>query len=344
MAQLDHSPTQKKKKKKRTLIHITPVSASEHVGSVWVWVVVRRRWWPVVVVVVVSACCVPGVRGHGRLMDPPSRSSLWRLGFHNPPNYDDNQLFCGGFNLQWERYGGRCGLCGDPWPGPRDNEPGGRYANGLISRKYRVGQVIEVYVQLTANHKGYFEFRLCQHENPLTNITQECLDRHLLHLAQDSSQGGGSGSGAYSSTQDLRIKLRLPRGLTCRACVLQWKYNAGNSWGVDRLTHTGCVGCGPQEQFYGCADVAIGHDEVVVGVPPERFPWFSAGHTVTTGGAQHVTGHRFSSPQPTAPPHNTANPGEATRHQPDSEWHYGIAYVFGKWTEFTQVVKKWSQK
>ena len=32
---------------------------------------------------------------------------------------------------------------------------------------------------------------------------------------------------------------------------------AGNSWGVDE-NGTGCVGCGPQEQFRGCADVAIG--------------------------------------------------------------------------------------
>ena len=32
---------------------------------------------------------------------------------------------------------------------------------------------------------------------------------------------------------------------------------SGNSWGVDKLGR-GCVGCGPQEQFYGCADIAIG--------------------------------------------------------------------------------------
>ena len=36
------------------------------------------------------------MHGHGRLIDPPSRSSMWRYGFNNPPNYDDNQLYCGG--------------------------------------------------------------------------------------------------------------------------------------------------------------------------------------------------------------------------------------------------------
>ena len=55
--------------------------------------------------------------------------------------------------VQWEKFNGKCGLCGDPFPGPRDNEPGGKYANGIITRKYQEGQVIEVYVQLTANHK-----------------------------------------------------------------------------------------------------------------------------------------------------------------------------------------------
>ena len=37
--------------------------------------------------------------GHGRMRVPPSRSSMWRDGFGTPTNYDDNQLFCGGFNV-----------------------------------------------------------------------------------------------------------------------------------------------------------------------------------------------------------------------------------------------------
>ena len=37
------------------------------------------------------------VLGHGRLMEPPSRSSMWRLGYNTPHNYQDNELFCGGF-------------------------------------------------------------------------------------------------------------------------------------------------------------------------------------------------------------------------------------------------------
>ena len=37
------------------------------------------------------------VSGHARLVEPPSRASMWRYGFDTPPNYNDNEGFCGGF-------------------------------------------------------------------------------------------------------------------------------------------------------------------------------------------------------------------------------------------------------
>lgn len=37
------------------------------------------------------------VSGHGRLMDPPARNAMWRFGYPNPVNYNDNELFCGGY-------------------------------------------------------------------------------------------------------------------------------------------------------------------------------------------------------------------------------------------------------
>jgi hypothetical protein len=37
---------------------------------------------------------------------------------------------------------GKCGVCGDPWHEkvPRDNEHGGKYGNGIIGRRYVMGQ------------------------------------------------------------------------------------------------------------------------------------------------------------------------------------------------------------
>ena len=42
---------------------------------------------------------VQDVYGHGRLRNPPSRASMWREGFDNPPDYSDNQGFCGGASV-----------------------------------------------------------------------------------------------------------------------------------------------------------------------------------------------------------------------------------------------------
>jgi len=46
------------------------------------------------------------VKGHGRLLEPPSRSSMFRFAYSDPmlipyrdviqPNYNDNELNCGG--------------------------------------------------------------------------------------------------------------------------------------------------------------------------------------------------------------------------------------------------------
>ena len=32
------------------------------------------------------------VAGHARLMDPPSRASMWRLGYDNPADFNDHQV------------------------------------------------------------------------------------------------------------------------------------------------------------------------------------------------------------------------------------------------------------
>lgn len=52
------------------------------------------------------------------------------------------------------------------------------------------------------------------------------------------------------------MNFRLPSDLTCEHCVLQWQYTAGNNWGVCANGTEG-LGCGNQEQFYSCSDIAI---------------------------------------------------------------------------------------
>jgi hypothetical protein len=94
--------------------------------------------------------------GHGRLIEPPSRASAWRYGFSTPPNYNDHELYCGGYTRQWQTNGGKCGECGDPFdvPKPRPHEFGGKYGQGVITRKYKPGGDITIRVELTASHMG----------------------------------------------------------------------------------------------------------------------------------------------------------------------------------------------
>lgn len=49
--------------------------------------------------ITVLVAFVASVLGHGRLISPPGRSTMWRYGYNTPKNYNDNQLYCGGFNV-----------------------------------------------------------------------------------------------------------------------------------------------------------------------------------------------------------------------------------------------------
>jgi len=92
---------------------------------------------------------------HAIFLEPPSRATLPRLrpacGLAH--NYDESQLYCGGATAQHGAANmGRCGICGDPWAGPHPHQAGGKFATGTIARSYRVGQLIDVEVDLRAHH------------------------------------------------------------------------------------------------------------------------------------------------------------------------------------------------
>lgn len=188
--------------------------------------------------------------GHGMMHDPPSRNSCWRHDFPGcPKQWTDNELNCGGFSVQWNKNGGKCGVCGDAYhnksplyvyPGP--------YAKGIITRTYKKGQDIEVKVQLTTNHLGRFKFRIGKIG------TAPMTEEKLTHVAK-TMDGKDWWQVPDRKSRWYTIKLKLPADLTCNHCVLQWYYKTGNSWGSD---HEGTgLGYGAQETFVNCADVKI---------------------------------------------------------------------------------------
>ncbi|CAB3230487.1 unnamed protein product [Arctia plantaginis] len=193
------------------------------------------------------------VHAHGRLVHPPNRASLWRLGYNSPPNYDDDGMNCGGFYRQYSVNRGKCGICGDAYDQkqPRPHELGGTYGIGYIVAHYEAGETINTKVHLSTSHLGFWELRICP--DPY-HQSQDCFDNGYLLELED----GGTkyyprkGDGSYDVT------FRLPERLTCEHCVLQWQYTAGNNWGFCANGTQG-LGCGNQEQFYSCADISIGN-------------------------------------------------------------------------------------
>lgn len=205
------------------------------------------------------------VQGHGSMIDPPARNVMWRFGFNNPVNFDFDENFCGGVTRQWNINNGSCGVCGDAFdePEPRTHEVGGIYANGIVVRSYKPGQVINVVVQLSTNHHGYYEFRLCPTGDPNKEVTQECLNKHLLKQVPSGETRWPipcltEQCGRNYSTQ---VRLKLPEGLTCNHCVLQWHWTTGNFWGTCE-NGTEMLGCGQQETYQNCADITIADEQV----------------------------------------------------------------------------------
>lgn len=61
--------------------------------------------------------CIEYVLGHGMVLNPASRSSRWRFNSSAPVNWDDNQLYCGGFGVLdfWFSYAFVQEICSQPF-------------------------------------------------------------------------------------------------------------------------------------------------------------------------------------------------------------------------------------
>lgn len=196
------------------------------------------------------------IEGHGSLVDPVSRNSLWRVDPTAPVNYNDIELFCGGIG-EITKTGGKCGACGDPYSAksPRPHETGGFMVVNRTVKNYFPGSTIDVLVDLDTNHGGYFEFELCRRESFEILEKEECFEKlqfadgsYRQRLKMDHSEKGL-----------MSMSLVIPEDLReCRACILRWNYRAGNNWGVCQDGSAGS-GCGPQELYRNCADISIGY-------------------------------------------------------------------------------------
>ena len=133
-------------------------------------------------------------------------------------------------------------------------------------------------LEIVANHYGYFELRLCQNDEPMKLVEQECFDKNLLLIHGNNFENNSLVPAEESKLLDknltdykyflpskktgtYNVSAQLPDGVTCSHCVLQWKYHAGNNFGLTNVDK-GCLGCtNRQEEFYNCADIEILEEE-----------------------------------------------------------------------------------
>lgn len=217
------------------------------------------------------------------------------------------------------RTGTRAGLCGDA-KGNNDHMIGGTfvptsYGGAPIVAHWKTGSTVDFTAEIDTNHNGYFEFFLCdldacgandisgkcftenhchklmrvKHddcENPSPKTHTECgpidekypgrwyvpcrkTDHVGIHIV-----GGSSGTMRY----------KLPDGVSCEHCVVQWYWATANSCAprgfTDYMTRNGspfgttcpsdggglgaynammvdCGGSTLPEEFWSCADVKI---------------------------------------------------------------------------------------
>ena len=122
---------------------------------------------------------------------------------------------------------------------------------------YEPGREMDVWIEVTAPHRGSFEFKLC----PATavggreeekEVTQECLDRQPLIVDGKGYRWelGDKGAGNYT------MKVSLPKDLTCDRCILQWTWTTAN-FNAKCPDGEWRMGCGPQETFRQCSDISV---------------------------------------------------------------------------------------
>lgn len=125
----------------------------------------------------VAVLCIGSVVGHGYLLEPIQRGSRWRENASAPENYNDNELFCGGFTTHHNANKGKCGICGDNWKDtvPRRHELGGKFGEGVVVKTYLPEEVVVIKTEISANHRGYLQFELCDLDVSFLNWSSEFI-------------------------------------------------------------------------------------------------------------------------------------------------------------------------
>ncbi|KAK3281481.1 hypothetical protein CYMTET_10732 [Cymbomonas tetramitiformis] len=315
------------------------------------------------------ACLLTSAQGHGFMNIPRSRNAVaadeGRWWCSN--NYCDNCPETEG-KCPWPEScpqclnrGGTVGLCGvvEGRDYLETKDMNGDPYQPQLQATYMQGGLLELEFLITAHHMGHVELHVCPNRD---NPTQSCFDEHPLTFVEDLAcaepaprdpnypergylcPNNGDAEipeGSYGDSRSgmgFRHHWRLPEGLHCEQCLLQWYYLTANScnppgyhdypfpsssWWKSALGDCSEIpgdGDGTPEQFWNCADIAITAD----GEPaPSSGPTSPPPPTSSPMASPPPAGFPFQSPYPPSAPR--PSPGAVScEGQPDGV-HQNIA-------------------
>jgi len=178
--------------------------------------------------------------GHAYLREPPARNAVSGVGAQT-----GGCPHCGNGN----------GICGDgnQWPS------GSNFFSTVQSthRTYTAGQIVQFDISMNVNHKGHHDFFIC--DRPISSDTPAdvaCLQQWPVMRATPEELGltcapndpredcqpiDANYPGRwyhYTGMSTHIISYKIPAGLQCEACTLQWFWPTANSKAYDQVSYS----------------------------------------------------------------------------------------------------------
>ena len=95
-----------------------------------------------------------------------------------------------------------------------------RFGNKIIGETYEAGQLVDIEIDIVANHWGFFEMKLCRLTNDSQQETQECFDEHPLEVESFPNFSNMIFSGQVMKTPSQRLEAaRAVVNITCEAIL-----------------------------------------------------------------------------------------------------------------------------
>ncbi|KAH8059223.1 hypothetical protein JL721_9317 [Aureococcus anophagefferens] len=119
---------------------------------------------------------VPGDDGDSTLLASPRAAAAWT------DSASLNAGIGGGAGGKAVAKARGHGLCGDDGGRALFSSPGSAYGAAAPTATWTEGATVDIEVVVTAHHLGWFEFRLCAEDPAASELTQACLNEHVLQF------------------------------------------------------------------------------------------------------------------------------------------------------------------